>query len=209
MVTDCSGQNFGISFRLQLIRIHNYRTLKFCYLKSRHTGKAKDAISGILISQENYRAVKTLLEDKFNNAEVVQHHHVMELINVALACNSSSSLRLLYDKLECHFRCLESLQQDINNGIMYIAKSKIPEDVLLQLEIQKGTKNNWTVKRLRELLKIYIEAMGTAEQLSYSGKREHTKEPLFRSSSNKPSYPHTQNCYEHYILQCRYCNGNH
>ena len=28
MVTDCSGQKFGISFRLQLIRIHNYQTLR-------------------------------------------------------------------------------------------------------------------------------------------------------------------------------------
>ena len=80
---------------------------KFCYLKSRLTGEAKDAFSGILISQENYGVIKTLLEDRFNNAEGVQHHHFMALINITPACNNSSSLRLLYDKLECHFRCLE------------------------------------------------------------------------------------------------------
>ena len=76
---------------------------KFCYLKSRLTGEAKD----ILISQENYGVIKTLLGYRFNNAEGVQHHHIMELINITPACNNSSSLRLLYDKLECHFRCLE------------------------------------------------------------------------------------------------------
>ena len=106
----------------------------------------------------------------------------MELINITPACNNSSSLRLLYDKLECHFRCLEALQQDINNGIrMYIMKSKIPEDVFLQLAIQKGTQNKWSVKRLRDSLNNYIHAMETVEQLSCSGKTEDTNRPLFRS----------------------------
>ena len=182
---------------------------KFCYLKSRLTGEARDAISGILISQENYGAIKTLLQDRFNNAEIVQHHHIMELINITPACNNSSSLRLLYDKLECHFRCLEALQQDVNNGIiMYIMKSKIPEDVFLQLDIQKGTHKKWSVKRLRKSLNNYIHAMETVEQLSYSRKTEDTNQPLFRSSSNEPRSPQSQRSY-HYILQCRYCNGNH
>ena len=181
---------------------------KFCYLKSRLTGEAKDAISGILISQENYGVIKTLLEDRFNNSEVVQHHHVMELINISPSCNNSSSLRRLYDKLECHFRCLESLHQDVNNGfIMYIMKSKIPEDVFLQLDIQKGNQNKWSVKRLRESLNNYINAMETVEHLSYSGKTKDTNQPLFGSLSNKPGSP--QSLYQHYILQCRYCNGNH
>ena len=183
---------------------------KFCYLKSRLTGEAKDAISGILISQENYGVIKTLLEDRFNNAEVVQHHHIMELIKLTQACNNSSSLLLLYDKLECYFRCLEALEQDVNNGIiMYIMKSKIPEDVFLQLDIQKGTQNKWSVKRLRESLNNYIHAMETAEQLSCSSKTEDTNRPLFRSSANKPRSPQSQSSYQHYILQCRYCNGNH
>ena len=183
---------------------------KFCYLKSRLTGEAKDAISGILISQENYGVIKTLLEDRFNNAEVVQHHHIMELINITPACNNSNSLRLLYNKLEWHFRCLEALQQDINHGIiMYIMKSKIPQDVFLQLDIQTGTQNKWSVKRLRESLNNYIHAMETVEQLSCSGKTEDTNGPLCRSSSNKPRSPQSQSSYQHYILQCRYCNGNH
>ena len=182
---------------------------KFCYLKSRLAGEAKDAISGIFILQENYGVIKTLLEDRFNYAEVVQHHHIMEIINITSACNNSSSLRLLNDKLGCHFRCLEALQQDVTNGIiMYIMKSKIP-DVFLQLDIQKGTQNKWSVKWLRESLNNYIHAMETVEQLSCFGKTEDTNRPLFRSSSNKPRSPQSQSSYQHYILQCRHCNGNH
>ena len=44
----------------------------------------------------------------------------MELINVTPATNSSKGLRLLYDKLESHFRSLEALQQDINHGIFIV-----------------------------------------------------------------------------------------
>ena len=134
----------------------------------------------------------------------------MELINITPACNNSSSLRLLYDKLECHFKCLEALQQDVNNGIiMYIMKSKIPEDVFLQLDIQKGTQNKWSVKRLRESLNNYIYAVETVEQLSCSGKTEDNNRPLFRLTANRPRSPQSQSSYQHYILQCRYCNGNH
>ena len=111
----------------------------------------------------------------------------MELINITPACNNSSSYRLLYDKLENHFRCLEALQQDVNNGIiMYIMKSKIPVDIFLQLDIQKGAQSKWSVKGLKESLNNHIHAMETVEQLSCSGKTEDTNRPLFRSSSNKP-----------------------
>ena len=60
---------------------------KFCHLKSILTGEAKDDISGILISQENYGVSKTLLEDRFNNAEVVQHRHIMEVRNFRIENN--------------------------------------------------------------------------------------------------------------------------
>ena len=39
---------------------------KFCYLKSKLTGVAKQAISGIFISTENYEIAKQVLEDRFN-----------------------------------------------------------------------------------------------------------------------------------------------
>ena len=51
--------------------------------------------------------------------------------------------------------------------------------------------------------------MPTVEQLSCSGKTEDTNRSLFRLSSNKPRSPQSQSSYQHYILQCRYCNGNH
>ena len=46
--------------------------------------------------------------------------------------------------------------------------SKIPKDVLLQLQIQKGAKVNWTVSRLRELLNDYISAMEETDQQGHT-----------------------------------------
>ena len=34
--------------------------------------------------------------------------------------------------------------------------SKIPKEVLIQLELQKGTRNKWRVKDLRELFNKYV-----------------------------------------------------
>ena len=44
---------------------------KLCYLKSRLTGEAKNAVSGILISEENYGVVKALLESRFHNTQAI------------------------------------------------------------------------------------------------------------------------------------------
>ena len=54
---------------------------KFCYLKDRLIGEAKHAISGILVSKENYRVVKTLLKEIFEDTLLVIHHHYTDLIN--------------------------------------------------------------------------------------------------------------------------------
>ena len=76
-------------------------------------------------------------------------------------------------------------------------------------DIQKETKTEMSVKRLRELLNNYIQAMETAEQLSYSGKTEDSNEPLFSSPFNKSRTLQNQNIYHHYKLQCIYYTGNH
>ena len=52
---------------------------KLCYLKSRLSGEAKNAVSGILISEENYGVVKALLENRFHNTQAIVHHHIMDL----------------------------------------------------------------------------------------------------------------------------------
>ena len=183
---------------------------KFCYLKSKLIGVAKQAISGIFISKDNYEIAKQVLEDRFNDKEFVLHHNLREVMNLTPAHNNPGSLCLMYDKLESHLRCLEGLKQDINTDVfIVIIKSKLPEDLMRQLELQKGNKTEWSVKTLRESVNKYIHAMETVEHLSYSVKTVKTTEPLIRPSFNKHRSSQSHTGYQSYILRCRYCDGNH
>ena len=188
---------------------HLSETEKLCYLKSRLTGEARDAVAGILISEEIYGVVKTLLGERFHNTQVIVHLHIMGLISITPALNNTSSLRQMYDKMEYHFRCLEAQQKDANND-MYLAmiESKLSENLFQQLEIQKETKIKWSAKTLRESLSSHIRAMERAEHMSYFGKTEYNSVPLC-SSPNKHRTAQNQTGYQPFILQCRYCDGNH
>ena len=130
---------------------------KLNYLNSKLMGEAKSAVSGIMLSNGNYSVAVTLLKERFGDVQSVVNCHYRELINITPGINSSKGLRLLYDQVEKHLRSLESLHQDVNQEVFIsIITSKVPKDVLVQLEIQKGAKNKWTVGKLRDLLNDYV-----------------------------------------------------
>lgn len=59
-----------------------------------------------------------------------------------------------------------ALKQDINRDILItIITSKIPYDVLMQLELHKGSKVKWSVNGLRALFNQYICARERVDQL--------------------------------------------
>ena len=125
---------------------------KLNYLNSKLIGEAKSAVSGILLSNENYSVTVTLLKERFGDVQSVVNCHYTELINITQAINSSKGLRQLYDQIEKHLRSLEALHQDVNQEVcISIITSKLPKDVLVQLEMQKGARNRWTVDRLRDI----------------------------------------------------------
>ena len=85
-------------------------TEKNCYLKSRVDGDAKEAISGLLLSTENYEIAKGLLKERFGNDQWIINFHLSQLINLQPALNSQKGLRLFYDQLKSHLRSLEALR---------------------------------------------------------------------------------------------------
>ena len=81
------------------------------------------------------------------------------MINLYPASNTTSSLRNLLDQLEKHLHSLEVLKQNVNQDVcVAMIRAKLPEDVLLQLEMLKGAKMKWTVYALRDKLLEYITA---------------------------------------------------
>lgn len=95
----------------------------------------------------------TLLKERFRDKQSVVKCHYTELIKIIPANNNPKALRSLYDQIEKHTRSIEALEHYINQEVFIsIITSMIPKNILVRLGLQKGKKNEWTVKQLTELL---------------------------------------------------------
>ena len=115
---------------------------KLKYLKSKLIGEAKQAVSGITLSNENYKVATNLLKERFGDQQTVFNSHYAELINFNPASNNTKSLRSMYDQVKKNLRCLEALDQDVNQNVfIFMVTSKIPRDILIQLGWMDGCLN--------------------------------------------------------------------
>ena len=106
-----------------------------------------------------------ILKDRFGNLQEVVDLHYNKMINLPQANNKTNSLRGLLDNIERHIRSLEVLKQNINQDVFVsMIRAKLPEYVLLQLEILNGAKKKWTVENLRIKLHEYVTAREHAEK---------------------------------------------
>jgi hypothetical protein len=147
--------------------VHNNKKLssieKFNYLKSKLQGDAK--YSGLNLSNENYDVAVKTLKERFGNVQDVIDMHYNQMINLRPPINKTVSLRIFLDKLIKHLRSLEVLKQDTKQNVFVsMVRSKLPEDVLLQLEIQKGSHESWTIGNLCEKLKECVNAHEKSEK---------------------------------------------
>ncbi|VDH96326.1 Hypothetical predicted protein [Mytilus galloprovincialis] len=102
----------------------------------------------------------------------VVNKHYSDLINLQSASNQTTHLRRLYDDLERHLISLDAMHQDVTQDVFIsMITSKLPKEVLIQLEIQKGNNERWTVGKLRQFFNTYITAREAAESQS---KETHT-----------------------------------
>ena len=123
------------------------------------------------MSNENYEVAIGILRERFGNTQDVVNLHYKELINIPPVSQRVESLRTFLDTIEKHFRSLEVLQEDINQHVFVsMITSKLPEHVLRQLELNKGTKQEWTVDYLREEIREYVTACEKAEKVARSNR---------------------------------------
>ena len=117
------------------------------------------------MTNDNYQVAVDILRDRFGDSQEVIDLHYSKMINLPLASSSTSSLRNLLDTMERHLRSLEVLKQNVNQDVFVsMIRAKLPQEVLLQLEIMHGSKNKWTVDTLRVKLHEYITAREHAEK---------------------------------------------
>lgn len=132
---------------------------KFSYLLNKLYGEAKRAVAGLALSNENYALAIGILKERFGNEQEIVDMHYNELMNIPLVKNNVDSLKTFVDSLEKHLRSLEVLKENVNQHVFVsMIRSKLPQDVLRQLELKKGSKQKWTVQILRDELHEYVAA---------------------------------------------------
>ena len=164
------------------------------------------------MSNENYKVAVDLLKERFGDKQTVINAHYTELMNLISFTNSTRSLKFLYDQIEKNLRGLQALDQNINQDVFVsIVTSKIPKDVLIQLEIQKGSKVQWSVDKLRELFKELISARERAEQQNMTEHKAVPQKPTHLTTESLVTgckEPRSQNSFKT-ITPCRFCNEQH
>ncbi|CAC5407407.1 unnamed protein product [Mytilus coruscus] len=152
---------------------------------------------------------------------------VSDLINLQSASNQTTHLRRLYDDLERHLRSLDALHQDVTQDVFIsMITSKLPKEVLIQLTIQKGNNERWTVGKLRQFFNTYITAREAAESQSketHTGPSSEEKQQskIQSNSSNFQPRKHLsaqalmtiksfgKNSGSGNSMVCRYCDGHY
>ncbi|XP_045185376.2 uncharacterized protein LOC123543363 [Mercenaria mercenaria] len=123
------------------------------------------------------------MKERFGNIQEVVNLHYNTLINLAAPSNKTESLRLFLDSVEKHLRSLDVLKQDVNQDVFIsMIKSKLPKDVLLQLELRRQTGSEWTVRQLRDCLCAYIVARERTDEDLKCEVQEKPKSHVFRGS---------------------------
>ena len=71
---------------------------------SKLTEEAKNSVSGIILSNENYQVAVELLKERYGDKTALVTCHYAAMINLKQAPNNSKGLRNLYNQVEKHLR---------------------------------------------------------------------------------------------------------
>ena len=103
---------------------------KINYLKSELEGDAANVISGLSLTNVNYKQSIKLLKERYGQNEIIVNVHYTSLIDLPASSSQTSALRKNYDLL----RSLEALGENIESKMLEsLIMAKLPKDVLIHL----------------------------------------------------------------------------
>jgi hypothetical protein len=169
--------------------VHNNSRLKavekFNYLITKVLNEAKESISGLQLTNDNYDVAIDILKKRFGSKNNIINMHYIELMKMSASSSLTSKLRETNDGIEKHFRSLEALGEDSNQKVFIpMIILKLPEDVLMQLEMARIS-DEWTVKELRDTLSKYIKAREASEFNIQKSNSQQPNQQLSASSTKK------------------------
>ena len=117
-------------------------------------GEAKNAVSNLVLTNENYKIAVNTLKERFGDITILIEALESELFSLPASTDKSLSLKNIVDRIEKIFRQLESMREDTNNSIMTsLIKSKLHGNFLMEItEEEKASAKKWSTIELRKAL---------------------------------------------------------
>nr|CAD2206561.1 unnamed protein product [Meloidogyne enterolobii] len=192
-------------------------------------GEAKDAISDLMLTNENYEIAVKILKERFGDKNILIEALESELFQLPVCTEKAISLKNTVDKIEKIFRQLESLGENTNNSIMTsLIKSKLNKSILIEIaKEEKASCKKWNTNELRKAL---VGIVNIRESVYQSSKHFNISQTISHSSSQGEKfrkYEESNNDEDNEEIKvvnqtrsfpvtinrrniiCYFCNGNH
>lgn len=201
-------QEFWDSFKSKIHdNIYLNDTERFEYLDQCLSGKAKDALTGISVNENNYSVAISILQKKFSDKNLVINSYYSKFRNIYNANETPYSLRKTFDELEKIIKCLNVLGEDMeHNSIQSIILSKFPQSITVKI-FEKVESEKLTTKKLRDTLENIITSYEKSNILKGTFRNDYV-------SSKIQTKPYTKNVTTSALTnsedkKCIYCTENH
>lgn len=191
-----------LSWWAQFSKIHDddelHCTDKFQYLiQSMQEGtKAADIVKGFPATADNYLKAIAALQERFGRKKLLTQVYIRELFKMGLeTMNSKSSISMIYDKLICHVRSLESLNVTVEQSSLFLypmVETSLPEDVLVAWQRSPkyehdGSLENLPKSELDYLLEFLKQEVEREEQRSLVKTGLNNKVPQKKTEASIPT----------------------
>uniref|UniRef100_A0A914CX12 Gag protein n=1 Tax=Acrobeloides nanus TaxID=290746 RepID=A0A914CX12_9BILA len=203
------------------------KAMKLNYLLQCLEGKAKTAVAGFKVKNDNYDPVVDILKQKFGSKDVLRKSLYNELYAVTKSASSVREARRTFDQLEKVLRQMDEIKEDTNHpNIANTLESKLPEWILLETYKSKMEDSTWDVKKLRRDVERILQIREEIERVHQFGcqsdKQQEGKNTNKHQYHNQQHHKETRttamaitktekgkNKMSKLRYPCAFCEGNH
>ena len=171
------------------------------------TGEALASINGLTVTDDSYPVAKEILTKRYGRKERIIFSHIQTLLSLQVDCRKSNGLWSLYDSLQSHVRCLESLgvSGDTYGVILNpLILSRLPQEI--RMEWARGGEGRES--DLAFLLDFLFREIKRRERSETFDKSHEMKNQRLNDQTKKPAPSvatfHANSCNQN-KRQCVFC----
>ena len=178
---------------------------KFSYLKSLLTDSAKDCISGLTQTKQNYDEAIKLLKERYGNPQVLISAHMESLVALPRveSMNKLNEFRSIYDQIETTIRNLRSLKVETKTYgslLIPLLAEKLPNELTVIIS-RKFENNVWNLDDLLFYIKQGLQAKERCPSSS-KVKKDSERDDYFTASGLHVQHNQRNN-------RCVFCSDIH